>query len=163
MPTHRPTIAQLSTSDVAWLAKRKPGSIRRQLETAGLQPVRQDGRTLLWDSRAAFRVLLDRNDVSAERARLDAAKADLAELDLKRRRGELVPADATDRVVIALATVVSSRIQSLPPALAPALAAEDSPQGCSAILEEAINRALNELADAALEAQERQRSRRKAE
>jgi phage terminase Nu1 subunit (DNA packaging protein) len=156
MPTHRPQLAELSTSDLAYLARRKLGSVRRQLEQAGLRPVREDGRTLWWSGREAFRVLTDRGpDATAQKARFDAARADAQELRNAQVRGELIPAADVDKVMIALATTASARLQALPARLARELAAEASPAGCQEILDRAVRSALEDLADEGARALER--------
>ena len=84
-----------------------------------------------------------------ERTEHERVKRELAELDLAELRGELLPADATDRVVVALAQIVKGRLLGLPTKLAPALAAAGEPKECAAILERAINEALEALAESA--------------
>lgn len=169
MPTHREILAELSTSDLAYLARRKPGSVRRQLEEAGLKPVRVDGRTLWWNGRHAFAALLERRDTTTERSRLDRARAVAQELKNAQLRGELMFRSESARASIALARLTSGRMQMLPTMLAPRVAPESDTSKCWSILDDAIRAALEELARAGehglkqlpeLEAAEREETRR---
>src|SRR5262245_56193877 len=93
--------------------------------------------------------------VTDERSRLDAAKADLAELELAERRGELVPAVDQDAALIALATAVQARILAVPAKTATQLAADTTPDGCEAIQRRALYAALHDLAEAGRHAAEK--------
>lgn len=56
---------------------------------------------------------------SQETARLNAAKADLAELDLKKRLGELIDAEEAQKLWLKLITAVRAKFIVLPKKLAP--------------------------------------------
>jgi hypothetical protein len=93
--------------------------------------------------------------ITDERARLDAARAKLAEQEFKKRSGDLVPATDQDRVVIALATSASARLQAIAARIAQALAAERDPARCRELVANAIDAALRELAEEGQRAAER--------
>ncbi|MHC4934126.1 MAG: hypothetical protein ACYTGV_18285, partial [Planctomycetota bacterium] len=118
------------------------------------EPVARDGRTIWYPATAALeRVYLGEElDLTRERARLAKEQADAQELKNAQARGELIPPEEMDRAVIALNTVVSSRMQGLGVALAPKLAAEGNRAHCQEIVDGAVATALHELADAATEA-----------
>jgi phage terminase Nu1 subunit (DNA packaging protein) len=75
----------------------KAETIARRLRARGLKPESTDGRSKFYESRVALPVALGMGGPGAARERLDAARADLAELALRHRRGELLEvADAID-------------------------------------------------------------------
>lgn len=138
MPTHRPRIAELSTAELAYLARRKAGTVRRQLEEAGVQPARRDGRTLWWNGRAAFQALLGRRDTAEERARLDRARAEAQERRNAIERGDLVTRAEVARANAEVDAVVKARILALPARVALDVASEADPARVRQILEEAV-------------------------
>lgn len=150
MPTYRDDLGALPLSRIAWLASMKPQTARNRLD-GKLEPLRKDGNRLIYETRPALRILLGGDSLNPQ-DRLAIAKAESQELQTAQDRGELVPGDATDRTVIALATMVSSRIQSLGQRTAPRLAAESEPARCQEIVDEAATEALLELSEAAEEA-----------
>lgn len=146
MPTHRPRITEFSTADLAYLAKRKPGSIRRQLEEAHLSPSRVDGRTLWWDARDVFRVLTARGpDATGERARLDRARAESQEMKNAIMRGELLHGAEVARVGTEILCAVKSRVMALR-TIGPAVRAVGSDAEAADLIEEGAREALTELA-----------------
>lgn len=155
MPTHKANLTRLSIRSLAELTGFANETVSKRLREAGLTPVVRDGRTLIYETRPALRVLFATADPQAERARFDRARADAVELKNRQVRGELVPAADQDRAVIALATLTSSRLQGIPAAIAQELAATRKPAEAHAIVERAIHAALHELADAGQAAIER--------
>jgi phage terminase Nu1 subunit (DNA packaging protein) len=156
VPTHRRALAQLSTSELAYLARVKPETARKRLAAAGIEPARTDGRTLFFDARAALPALLGLGEglnPTAERARLDKARADAQELRNAQLRGELVPGDELEATLISLWTAASQRLQATPAKVAPLAGGGNAtvPQA-EAIMREHVHRALHELADAAARA-----------
>ena len=86
-----------------------------------------------------------KSGVTDERARKDKADAELKEFELAKRRGEHVPATDQDHVVIALASVITSRIRAVSSRTAPELALESDRARCQEIVEAAIDEALLDL------------------
>lgn len=96
MPTHGPDLSALSVTQLCELAGCANETGIRRLRRAQLAPVRTDGRTLYFAPPIALRVLLgvgDGIDGGAERARLDRARAAIAEQEYAKRSGELLAAD----------------------------------------------------------------------
>ena len=93
--------------------------------------------------------------VTDERSRLDAARAELAELDLRLKSGEAVPATDNDVGYIALSTVTAARVLAVPAKVASEVAAETDPHGCQAIVERECHAALRDLVEAGARAKAR--------
>lgn len=83
--------------------------------------------------------------LTAERTRLDRARADLAEHQLALKRAEFVRVEEVGERWVRLVTNVRNRILGVPSKLAPALARTATPAQAAAILEEEILAALDEL------------------
>lgn len=100
MPTHKADLASLSTAQLADLTGKAPRTVGKLLRAAGVKPTTEDGRTLYWNPPVALPVIYGNGDglnPQAEKARLDRARAETAELELRRRRGELLEvADVRD-------------------------------------------------------------------
>lgn len=84
---------------------------------------------------------------AAEKARLDKARADIAEIELEKRRGETVTVSAVAQVWSDICTNLKTRLRSIPTKAAPMLAAEKRAEDCKDILSKFIDEALTELAD----------------
>lgn len=134
-------ITQLS--EVSGLAQ---GTISAALNKAGLKPV-STGKQKLFDAPQALRVLLTGSDLDprAERARLDSAKADLAELELQRKRGDLLDASTVEAIGAAVTAGLQMRIMGLRN-LGPEVRIAASDAEASEIIENAARDALAELA-----------------
>jgi hypothetical protein len=83
-------VSHLSLTAIAELTGVKPETVSKRLRARGLKPASSNGRAQLFDSVAALPIALGVGGPTEERTRLDAARADLAELELSRRRGELL-------------------------------------------------------------------------
>ena len=82
------------------------------------------------------------------RARVDLAKAQLAEIALARRQGELIPLAALSQLWADMALRVRAKIQNLPHKAAPLLAGEKrTAPAIRKILETATDETLHEIAD----------------
>lgn len=115
----------------------------------GVQPAREDGRTLWYAPRQALPVVLRAGEANpfAEKARLDAARADMTELDLAERRGELVPVGDVEFGLAALLSGVRTRILAVPAKVAADVATETKPAVCHEIVERAVHEALEQIAN----------------
>ena len=102
------------------------------------------------ESQAFDRALEDRSDVDLAEARRRKAVADaeLVELDLAERRGELLPVADSEAALIALASGVQRRLLAVPSKVAPLAHAAQSTQEAEALIRDAIYEALQDLADA---------------
>lgn len=129
-------------------------TIRKRLEQVPSKP--GPNRALLFDSRSALPLLYGigtaddaRLDPSAEKARLDAARADLAEIERDKKRGALVEADEVAEAWGNQIQIAKGRLLSLPPRLAPDLARVTDQRAAERLLRKAITEVLHELADGA--------------
>ena len=156
MPAPKADLSRLSISQLATATGRDRRTIVKAL--AGLEPSSKRGRAKVYKAQAALEHIYlgqERLSLADEQARLASERADAEYLKNAQLRGNLISPDSTDRALIALATVVSSRLQSLGTRTAPALAAERSRAKCQGIVDEAVADALLELADGGQEAQAR--------
>jgi phage terminase Nu1 subunit (DNA packaging protein) len=85
----------------------------------------------------------------AAKARREAAEAQLAELELAEKRGEIMAVGEHKRVLFAVSRAVRDALLQIPVRAAALLAAESSNQGCQSILDGEIHKALQQLADGA--------------
>ena len=147
----RPRLNQVTLHQFHELLGDRPDTIKRRLFEPPPVPMAMRGKQALFPARAALeRLLLGRREAinpAQERARRDRADAMLKELALRERTEELIPRVECARALSALATTVSSRLQSLPSMLAREVASETRPAVCEARLREAIHQALNDLAN----------------
>lgn len=86
-------------------------------------------------------------DYQLARARREEANANLAEIELAERAGELMQTSAVIAILSDAATTCRSMLETLPAILAPQLAALNNDHACRQLLEEHIGAALNELCD----------------
>lgn len=111
-------------------------------------PGKAEGHTRVYDSAAALRVLYGgtegKLDPQEQRARLDKARADLAEMDLEVRRGQLVRAEVVAKTWSDLVTVAKSRLLAVPSRVAPELVNRDM-RACEQVVRDAIHEALEDL------------------
>ena len=87
------------------------------------------------------------DDYHKHRTRLTKAKAEREELELAKAKGTVHEGTAVERVWTDGQMNCRSRLLALPPSYAPRLAGAKDEHEIQAILEVAINEALNELAD----------------
>lgn len=78
--------------------------------------------------------------------RKERAQAEMAEMDVMQRRGQLLEADQVRAVVVSAATQLRTRLEMLPDQLAPVLAASSDEQHIRAQLAQHIEAALADLA-----------------
>ena len=78
------------------------------------------------------------------RKRLDAARADLAELDLAERKGELIPAQEVADEIMVMVSNMKARLVAIPSKTAPLISPE-APARTEKIIREQIYEALEEL------------------
>lgn len=79
------------------------------------------------------------------KSRTLAAKAEIAELEAKKMRGELVEVEAVTRTWVDLTANFRARMLAVPHKLAPLVAVESDIAACHDKIENEINDALNEL------------------
>ena len=81
-----------------------------------------------------------------DRARLVRAKADIAEMEAERMRGNLVPADEADEAWQPIATTIRQRCLATPTRAAPLVAVETNVNICHEIIETFVKDALADIA-----------------
>lgn len=86
-------------------------------------------------------------DYQKARARREEANANLAEIDLAERAGELMETTAVRAVLADAAATCRSALETLPAILAPQLATLNDDHAIRQLLDEHIGSALNELCD----------------
>ena|SRR5262245_23642652 len=150
--TLRRPLTELSLRDLAEMLGQSAKTIRARLFESPAVPMAAGSDGIVrFPSRAALQRVLGTHSMlpATARARRDAAQARLAELEYKRRSGELVHRSEPARAMVSLASMVSARLQGIPSASARELAAESKPAVCEAVVRREIYQALNDLADAA--------------
>lgn len=152
----RASLRFLNVSEIAELAELAPGTVSAKLNASGIES-KAVGKRKLYDAPKALKFLLcgDDLDPKVQRARLDCAKADLAELELATKRGELIPSSDHEESVIALCSGVALRIGSIPSKAAPEVRIAPSDVEAEDLLRGFIDEALTELADAGEELRRR--------
>ena len=135
-------------AELTGLDRRKVTVALRDLpSTPGAHRARQ------YESRDALRILYaapggDGNlNPSQERARLDRVRADLAELDLARRRGELLPAAEVVAAWSEQVAIAKGRMLAIPARVAPGMIRCRDLRSAERMLKDAIYTVLEELAN----------------
>ena len=90
----------------------------------------------------------------AEKARLDKARADLAELDLKHKEGRAVPSDLVEATLGRLRDEVRKAMFAVPGKCAPRILPGMKPSGIEALIREYIDDALRALSSAEVKTEE---------
>lgn len=142
----KPKIANIEVADREWGANTRPRVDQPQPQTAEETAV----------SIVAPDYLKSRALREAAAARREAALADMAEIEVAEKRGELVPADEARAHIIEKFTVVKTRILGVPTRIAqqlPELAAAVVPV-VDSLLREALEELAAEQGDAEGEAEE---------
>lgn len=83
----------------------------------------------------------------AEKARLDKARADIAEIELDKRRGDVASLMVVSQVWADICINLKTRLRAIPTKAAPLLAAASQAEECKEILSTFIDEALTELAE----------------
>jgi phage terminase Nu1 subunit (DNA packaging protein) len=114
----------------------------------------EDGpsRAKLYDVGEALRALYgnatdERLDPGQQRARLDKARADAAELDLAKKRGELIPVQDVIETWTTRVVRAKGRLLALPARLSPDLVRAPSQRDAERIIRAGVIQALRELSE----------------
>jgi len=147
-----PSPATHSLETISKLLDLSPRRVQ-QLSKEGVIPKAERGRYELVPAvRGYIRYLKERSinpgvvSFDEVRARKTAAEAELVEIELKERRGNLVAVDSVVATWMELIGACKSKMLSMPAKLAPVVAVEDNPAICKGIIEDQIIEALDELA-----------------
>lgn len=87
------------------------------------------------------------HDFMASRARREGALAEMAELELRRRVGSLMPTADVERIVAGMITTARSRLLMLPDKLAPRVAVMSNVIECRQAIQDAVHEALLDLSE----------------
>ena len=136
---------QCSINHLADLTGRDRRTVKKRIEA--LQTDEQ-GR---YDSTQALPLLYGSSkgelDPSQERAKLDQARRELAELEYRKRRGALIEEGTVFRVVESAATACREHLLTIPGRMAEVFAAEGSARNIEATLNQEIRSALERITD----------------
>ena len=149
MPTHKEPLRYLSISQLAEVSGRSRETIRHRISRSQLQPHREDGKTVWYDAPLALEIILGGGeglDPRVEKARLDKARADMQELQLAIKRGEVAEISAIARAWAAIVLTAKEAIRSIPAAATVHIPGFTKPMARK--LAELIDATLTELADA---------------
>jgi phage terminase Nu1 subunit (DNA packaging protein) len=149
MPTHKPSLALLTTNQLSQLTGRSYRFIKAAL--AGLEPASKTGRSLLYRPQEALPLIYakaDGLDLNAERARLAAVQADRQTLALRCERSEVIEMPAAVRFWQSCITASRARLLALPSRIASEVpVSEDTRAAVSDVAQRLVYEALHELAD----------------
>jgi hypothetical protein len=148
MPTHGPELRRLSISQLVEITGMSNRTVSQRLRSAGLEPAATDGKAIRYDPRLALPVLYDLGTMNpqVEKARYDKVRADLSEIDLAVRRGELMPLGDAEEAFTAGLSGVTQRMRAIPSRVAPVIRAAETDEEGEHLLRREIDGALAELA-----------------
>ena len=136
---------QCSINQLSELTGRDRRTIKRRIEALLTD---DQGR---YDSTQALPLLYGSSkgelDPSQERAKLDQARRELAELEFSKRRGALIEEGTVFRVVESAATACREHLLTIPGRMADSLAAEANARSIEATLNQEIRSALERITD----------------
>jgi phage terminase Nu1 subunit (DNA packaging protein) len=119
-------------------------TVARLLGDAGLTPIGKNGRAIHYDSEKALKAIFRSGDSSKER--LEAAKAELAEIELAERRGELLSRSNVIELWQRGISAFRARMLAIPSKIAGQFAPPGKLQQAEEALTQAIHEALAEVA-----------------
>lgn len=128
-------------SDITGMDRR---GLTRLLEKT--EPVETNGRSKLYTIRQVIESIRGPS-ATAEKARLDKVRADIAELDLAQKKQELIPLDAVLDMLMPLFSNVRTKLIAIPNKAAPIVQACTTKLEIQAALKVAVYEALEELSD----------------
>lgn len=133
-------------------AKLDRPALDRKIKQANIEPVKKEGVAILYNFSDILQILTTGEvaDAAKERARKDAATADLTELRVKILKQDLVPRQIAENAWSSILVNMRSRLMGLPHKLAPELTVENDLTAIQNLLEEGVREALIELVDNAL-------------
>lgn len=135
----------LSLSDVQALTGLDHRRISKALSVLEHQPGPKNAK--LYESSEALAVLYtgENLDPNKERARLTHHQANLAELDERQKRSELVPMEQVVAEVGEACSNMRAKLLNLPPKMAAVVVSMDDLHEVQAVLESGVNESLAEL------------------
>lgn len=155
MPTHKADLGLLSQSQLAFITKRAPATVRKCLD--GIEPAKEDGKTRWfepWEALPRIYGAGEGLDLTSERARLAKEQADAQEIKNAQLRGELIPQADVETMVVSLASGTAQRLRGVPSKAAALAHAAETIAEAEQVIRREVDAALEELADAAEDAVE---------
>jgi len=140
----------ISAAELAELVGRSRSKVSESL--TGLATTPGPRGTRLYDSAEALRLLFGAAGAlnpAQERARLDKARADMAELELQQRAGRLLDKSEVEAAWIAEGQQARQHFLSMPSRLAPKILALNSLRDVERAIRDAVLEALAAFADSA--------------
>ena len=134
----------MSIAELSSLTGRDHRTVANQLAAGALIGIGKKGRAVLYDSELALRVLFKAGE--SAKARLDVARAEIAELDLAERRGELLRGDVVKYAQQRRESAARARFLAIPSKIAGQFAPPGKLQQAEDAITAAIYEALAELA-----------------
>jgi len=111
-------LSRLTLSQLEELTGKSHRFLKGRLAVAGVRPVGKDGRSRFYPSRAALAAVLagdgERLDAAQEKARLDRARREQAELDLALKRRQVLDLDEVIHHWSSLAVTCKMTLRALP-------------------------------------------------
>ena len=125
-------------------------TVRTRLKEAGIEPTKKaGGREYLYELTPEIEQAIypdERADYEAERARKTRYDADLRELELAQRRGELIDRrEVRDELQTIFTRLYQKLVNQLPRELSGALFRAESPEHCVAVLQKATAKIFSDL------------------
>lgn len=144
----KPDLSVLSINQLAELTGKDRGAVSRALREADLKPARENDHGTYFVPREALPVLYGKEGINPqkERAKLDAARKDMIELQLKERRGSLVSMADVEALGAVVMSGVQLRVMGLRNLVAELRAAASDAEAAE-IYEEAARAALQQLSE----------------
>lgn len=131
-------------AELGILTTRDVRTVARLLGDAGLVPLSVKGKMKFYDSAKALQAIHRVGESAKER--LDNARAELAEMELATRRGELLEASAVLTAQQRRESEIRARMRSVPTAVAAQVAPPSKLRQVEEAIRSAIDDALEELA-----------------
>jgi phage terminase Nu1 subunit (DNA packaging protein) len=131
-------------AELAILTGRDVRTVARQLGDAGIVALGRKGRAVLYDSELSLRAIYKVGGSTKDR--LDSARAEIAEIDLAERRGEVLATTSVLAIWQKRVLAFRARMLALPSKIAGQFAPPGKLQQAEDSIRAAIYEALNELA-----------------
>lgn len=153
----KPNISRLTVSGLHQITGRDRRWITTRLAEKGVEPIAESARERLFQARQALEAIyaVEGLDPGQEQARLARARSEVAELQLRQLRGEVIQLAHVESAWTALCGGIRSQFFALPVALGEELAGTTTPADARRILDSAIRTVLTSLADAGVRIEKR--------
>jgi len=111
-------VSRLTVNQLEELTGRSHRFVKRRLAAAGVRPIGEDGRSRIYPAQAALAAIFvgaaDRLDAAQERAALDRARREAAELELALKRRQVLDLDEVVHHWSGMAATCKTTLRALP-------------------------------------------------